>query len=115
MTATTFDHPWTLEEAVAFAQHLQPYVVAVGYHVGILGSVVTKGASSKDLDVLLYPHSTAKQDLVALYGALVEAGMKRVVNFANVMKVRKTVASYDTKHVEVWEHQGRRVDVFFLS
>lgn len=114
MASTEFDHPWKLDEAVAFVRHLQPFVFAAGFHAGLLGSVLTKGESSKDLDVLLYPHTTAKVDLEGLYRAMVEAGMKRVVPFANVCRVRAQVKSFDTKHVEVWEHEKRRIDVFFL-
>lgn len=114
MASTKVDYHWTLAEAVVFAQHLQPFVVGEGYHVGILGSVLTKGESQKDLDILLYPHTTAMVDLEALYEAMEEAGMHRIVPFANVCRVRAQVDSFDTKHVEVWEHRMRRIDVFFL-
>ena len=114
MASTDFDYHWKLAEAVAFAQYLQPFVLKVGYHVGLLGSVLTKGESQKDLDILLYPHTSAKVDLEGLYTTMGEAGMKRIVPFANVCRVRAQMKSFDTKHVEVWEHERRRVDVFFL-
>lgn len=114
MASTDCDYHWKLEEAVAFAQHLQPFAFGAGFHVGLLGSVLTKGESQKDLDILLYPHTTAKVDLEGLYRAMVEAGMKRIVPFSNVCRVRAQVQSFDTKHVEVWEHNRRRIDVFFL-
>lgn len=107
---------WTLPAALVFVRQLQPIARAVGYHLGMLGSVLLKGRSGKDLDVLVYPHSDDADGHKNVTRLFRDAGLRLVYNRATVRKRWKMLRSRDTKHVEVWEdHQGRRIDFFFLK
>ena len=122
---------WWLEEAVWFVRYIQSWVEPYRYHAGMVGSVLTKGYSINDLDMVLYPASTK-----ALYSreplgvvpreylptVLHKAGMVRVFDRAFVTEQWRKAGSDDEKHVEVWKCTpgipacaDRRVDVFFLS
>lgn len=45
-----------LEYAVAVIRTLEPLLAAAGYHPALTGSILYKGESNKDIDVILYPH-----------------------------------------------------------
>jgi hypothetical protein len=53
--------PWTLRRARAFLAKLEREIERE-WHVGLLGSVLLRGRSEKDLDACVYPHTTARAD-----------------------------------------------------
>ena len=46
---------WTLEEGIEFVRELDKALKGTGWEVSLGGSVLKKGKSSKDLDVILFP------------------------------------------------------------
>lgn len=107
--------PWTREEAIALCQVLWDYLEPKGWHVGLTGSVLTKGSSDKDLDILVYPRSTANADIALLRQSLKEFGMKLVFERDFILKMWRRVGSNDEKFVESYEINGQRVDVFVVQ
>lgn len=85
-----------------------------GYFIGIAGSVFTKGKSTKDLDLILSPLTTAIDTRDNARLVLVAHGWKPYVSRETVTKMWRRRGSLDEKHVEVWLHDARRIDVFFL-
>lgn len=107
---------WSLTEAVNFMKLLDPYLKKVGYHAAIAGSVITKGESDHDLDLVVYPNDTTMQNRIELRDALNASGLKLKHDLKTVRKSWARKGSHDQKHVEVWEDlDGRRIDVFLLS
>jgi hypothetical protein len=106
---------WTLIEALDFIRRLEPFVEPAGYHVGLLGSVLLKGDSEKDLDVLLYPHDMAQQDHARLQQALLAADLCPLLSVANIHDIWRRKGSNDTKRVESWLFGRKRVDLFLLT
>lgn len=45
-----------LEDALVLIRELEPKFDSAGYHLGLTGSVLYKGESIKDLDLICYPH-----------------------------------------------------------
>lgn len=105
---------WTVEDALALicklAEELAPH-----YHLGLAGSVLLKGLSRNDLDIIVYPASTESQDKDFVTKTLTEAGLSRVHDRDVVQQAWRKQGSNDGKHVEVWEYEGKKVDFFFLS
>lgn len=56
----TFKTPWTFMEALAEVTRLEPIANKHGLHIGITGGVLYKQTSTKDLDLIIYPHQTCK-------------------------------------------------------
>ena len=106
---------WTRDEALTLVAALWPSLKAVGYYVGLTGSVLVKGTSRNDLDLIVYPASTTSQDKNRVVGALMDAGLTRLTGRDGVHRRWRRLGSSDEKHVEVWELDGKKVDVFFLS
>ncbi len=111
---------WTLEEALEFIRVIEPIFADVGWHVGLTGSVLYKGVSDHDLDVIVFPHSTAIASKDALLEALKRAEMRPQFSREAVLNHWRTKGSNDDKWVEVWivkaeRWRGRRVDLFFLQ
>lgn len=52
----------TIESAIALIRQIEPVLAANGYHCALTGSVLFKGSSEKDVDVILYPHSDLAVD-----------------------------------------------------
>lgn len=110
-------HPyeaWILEDALVFVRKLEKHLALAGYHVAMAGSVLEKGHSHNDLDLVVFPHTTGKMDTYVLRAALDLAGLSPVASRATVAAAWERQKSFDTKHVEVWTYNSKRVDLFFL-
>lgn len=105
---------WTLEEGLEVVKWFAPALAQVGFGIGLTGSVLTKGASSKDLDIIVHPLSTDKASIAEAKIALVLGGAECKYGRNTVTDAWRKKGSTDNKHVEIWTYQGRRIDVFFL-
>lgn len=115
MASSTVDAYWTRDEAIILIAQLEGPLKKVGWAIALTGSVLTRGASKKDLDLVLYPYATNNADKVAAKGALEEGGLTLVHDEYVVKRTWRRQGSKDAKHVEVWaDKKSRRVDVFFL-
>lgn len=102
---------WHRAAALEFLSTLWAPLTVAGWHCALTGSVLYRGDSTHDLDVVVYPHHGEKVKLKQLHSALRGAGMHRHRTWRQVQKHWRKVGSTDTKMVEVWMHRGRRVDV----
>lgn len=107
------DSGWTLKEArntlLRIEAILQPH-----YHVGMLGSVLHKGHSENDLDIVIFPDSSPRFDVEEVQGLLKGMGLELKVPRDTVLKYWRKKGSNDNKYVEVWfDEIGRRIDVFY--
>jgi hypothetical protein len=116
MGNTRYDAAWTLHEAVEFVQGLVHPLEIRGFAVGLTGSVLTKGSSMHDLDIIVYPlRSTPATNIEDAKSALQDAGMRCHIRSETLKEVWKRKGSLDEKEVEVWRFKEKRVDVFFLK
>ena len=109
---------WTLADALLFLREVQAVVEPLGFHTGILGSVVLKGSSKNDLDIVIYPALVPDEYKVSnsnVAVALVGMGMQQRYTAAQVHAAWRKQGSSDTKDVEKWEYRGKIVDIFFLA
>lgn len=110
---------WKLDDALALVRRLELALSPHGFHVGMTGSVLTKSQSDNDLDLILFPHSTAYVNMAEVRRTLLDAGLKPSYSRAAVAAAWEKRGSFDAKHVERWvlTHAGsstRYVDFFFL-
>lgn len=49
---------------MAFIQWLEPQLTAVGMHCSLTGSVIFKGSSENDMDIVIYPHKSDGDDVL---------------------------------------------------
>lgn len=105
---------WTLKEALPFLRSLGEALYPT-WHVALGGSVLMKGESLKDIDVLVYPTSTASNSPSERKAALELFGLKQLYSREVVFRKWLREGSTDSKHVEVWQWQGKRVDLFFVA
>lgn len=96
-------------EGIQICRQIEKFVSEVGLHCGLTGSVLYKGSSEKDLDVIIYPHQVSNPiSKEVAKKALAKIGIKPKYRVS-------TVASCQDKDVEVFETEsGRRIDIFFL-
>lgn len=111
---------WTLEQVRPLIAELDLHLRTVGWFVGLTGSVLHKGESFNDLDLTLTPMTTVAPELQEALKVLARTnlhsfGFKFLVDVETVHKHWRLKGSLDTKHVEVWQYQGKKVDIFFLS
>ncbi len=109
---------WTMETALEVVREIEKDLTDTGWHCGLTGSVLYKGASEHDLDLILYPRDKSNEqprDLVR--NALMFQSFYLVRTDKAVQRHWRTIGSNDTKSVEVYfqAKTKRRVDVFFLS
>jgi hypothetical protein len=105
---------WSLVDALDLIHKLWPKLQP-HYYIGLTGSVLREGQSPNDLDLIVYPASTQRGDKDFVARVLREAGLQRRVTVEYVHLRWRKKGSDDTKHVEVWEYGGKKVDIFFLS
>lgn len=108
---------WTLDETLTFIRQIQPDLQREGYAAALGGGVLNRGVSENDLDLIIYPLDTMKQDRERVNSVLEQHGLTLKVP---LHKVRYhwvyRFKSHDQKHVEKWEtSEGKKVDVFLLS
>lgn len=118
---------WTLHDALALLRELDPELRKVGLTCALAGSVLFKGLSAKDLDVIIFP--LRDEGLLDQIPRMVEGepplhseacmvfaslGMHRWMNEAEVKSMWwRLHGSRDRKWVEIWlDCLGGRVDFF---
>lgn len=107
--------PWTFDESLNFARELQGMFKPFGFNVGLTGSILYKGESSNDLDIIVYPQNSGKVDIDPLRDVLLAFGMTLLADRAKVANIWARKGSTDAKHVEAWKTpKGQKVDLFFL-
>lgn len=98
--------------AVAWIREKEPIAADRNFHLGLTGSVLFKGESFKDFDVIAYPHDPAKPfDKSGLLDALgitmSETARRNFLNYAD--------KSYGRNIAVCQTEAGLRVDIFFLQ
>jgi hypothetical protein len=105
---------WTREDAFWVVERLEPKLAAVGVHCALAGSVMYRGSSAKDLDIIIYPHTSTESvfDFEQARTVLVEFFQSSRINECKSYNDHKRDAKI------VWWIQtpkGKRVEFFFLS
>ena len=110
-----FKTPWTEQEALDLIRTLQSRIGSIGYGIALAGSVLMKGESSTDVDIILFPYDTSRQDYESLKEAMTDHGLHQVFDQASSRRYRERHNHRDRKHTEIWKFGSKRVDIFFLS
>jgi hypothetical protein len=95
----------TLEDGIRICREIEDVLSPLGYHTALTGSLLYKGRSTKDVDIVVYPHQVSEQ--LAPVIILDKLGVF-VTSLQNE-------ASCTDKLVAVTEYKGVRVDFFFLE
>lgn len=100
---------WTRETAFEFLTNLETFLSANGYHCALGGSVMYRGSSDKDLDVIVYPH--IREDCPPVHEL-----WQRLIGHLSPTKSHLSKGSCrDGKDVRVMLVGDRRIDFFFLK
>ena len=103
---------WTRDEVLGIIEKLQPTLLP-HYHAGLWGSVLTKGQSNKDFDLIIIPHNALiRNDYAEIAGLLTAFGFTDRQTFDGL---NRNPVYNDSRHIEKWKYGGRRVDVFNLN
>lgn len=97
----------TLTDAVEFCREIEPTLARIGYHCGLTGSCLYKGESSKDMDIIIYPHN--------VNATKPESEIMDALGVNGVTKAFNEPASTADKLVWVGRTKNTRVDFFFLT
>ncbi len=101
---------WTLEEGLEVVRKFELIAKHHEAHVALGGSVLIKGESSKDLDIMIYAHNTTiGYSTKSIMEDLRTLGLKY-----RGKPPRKSRYYADGKEIMVCEFDGKRVDIFFL-
>ena len=106
---------WNLDRALVVLRQLQNPLKEIGYAIGLTGSVLLEGLSLNDLDVIVYPLNKNNVAPGLVREVLQKAGWELCSDNARVLRVWRKHGSTDTKFVEVWQYDKKRIDVFYLS
>jgi len=100
---------WNIEQAQKLCANLERQLAPLGAHVALGGSVLYNGSSTKDVDIIIYPHANSDKvkSLTPIKAKLVELGFTYSdeapsVNDGKIVRVMNDIS-------------GRRVDFFFLQ
>jgi hypothetical protein len=103
---------WNREQAMDVIEGLEPVMSELGAHVGLTGSILYKGQSEKDLDLIIYPHNKSEIDwnIGVLKMELIKFFKMPLNDCGGFSQIR------DSKEVSWLKMKdGRRIDFFFLS
>jgi hypothetical protein len=104
-----------LDDAIDMIRNIEDVLVPVGYHVGLRGSVLLKGESENDLDIIVYPHDSTNADPRARIAALERLGMRRTRSIWESWLHWGNKGSRDGKMIEIWDWNGIVVDVLIVG
>ena len=110
--------PWTLDEALALIAVVQPELLKVKAYCGLTGSVLFKGSSLKDVDIIVYPHSTEEPTpFVDIASALKAAGLQLVFPWDYVREYWRSKGIKTRRRVEIWRTRKthKRVDIMYMG
>lgn len=105
---------WTLEQALKEIKNFEPKISAIGFHCALTGSVLYRGDSLKDLDLIIYPHKkdnkeiTNWQPVMDLAKSHFESAFIKHCGGASQIRDDKKVSWINDKN-------ERRIDLFFLD
>ncbi len=104
----------TLEKGIELCREIEDKLKKIGYHCGLTGSILYKGSSEKDVDLIVYPHKVSKQlpilDIIRKIGASTDMYQSQ----GNQIK-EKIIPSCADKLVVICYYKGIRFDLFFLT
>jgi len=105
---------WTREQAFWVLERLELIMASMGAHVALNGSVLYRGSSEKDLDVIIYPHNKQQEELWETYP--LKMAIKKFFQAETINNCEGISQIRDGKQV-AWlkTPEGKRVDLFFLS
>jgi hypothetical protein len=101
---------WSLAEALVFANSFREFLIPLGFDIALTRSVLTKGFSEKDIDIIIYPLKKISSNYTKLLEELPKFGLK-YIRLPNHNKGYQD----DGKNVQVWEYKNKRADLFFWS
>lgn len=98
-----------LDNVLPVLVELEQIMSGNGYHIALTGSVLYKGGSNDDVDVIVYPHDPANRPLDA-------QGLQQLLEDNGYHLKRKCTPDYVNRDVWVFTHPETnfRFD-FFLS
>ncbi len=96
---------YSIQDLIMLAAKLEPSMIEIGCHVAIGGSCVFEGSSSKDMDVMIYPHHdpVSKEIIIEKLESLRFSGKPLDPCYQDIPDVWVSM-----------DGRGRRVDFFFL-
>ena len=104
----------TTADAVNICREIEPILAGIGYHCGLTGSTLYKGKSTKDIDIIIYPHQISKQ--LPMNEILEKIGATTNMYGTQGKKIpTKIKPSCTDKVIAVSNYKGLRVDFFFLT
>lgn len=106
---------WTIAGAFELCRTIEVAVAPIGFHVGLRGGVLLNGGSDNDLDIVVYPHDSTKVRFGELRENLRQLGMVQIRTVEQSHAWWRAKGSLDEKHVEIWEHNGRKVDILLVG
>lgn len=109
------DCGWYLEGALTFVRELAVVLQKCGWGVGLTGSVLFRGVSAKDLDLIVYPLNSTEVSGKMRVMALESMGLIRQCEIYQTHATWRRHGSLDCKLVELWRAGPRRIDLFILS
>ena len=95
----------TIDSAMVLIRQIEPVLAANGYHCALTGSVLFKGESEKDIDIVLYPHNPDK--------------LLQPIELLDLLEPFLSVANDYTepqykRPIAIMKHESGRVDLFFF-
>lgn len=103
---------WTLDQAVAVVQDIEPGIRALSYHTLLGGSVLHDGRSDKDLDLFFYPLNGSKSDPTKVLQFLYKKfGPSEALRDSPDYGAEDALTTY-VKEMVKYTVKGKRIDVF---
>jgi hypothetical protein len=101
---------YTLEDGIRLCRELEPAFREIGMHIGLTGSLMYRGASEKDIDIVVYPHDTS------ILRSLKKAATRNLLDLGFV-EIKPDKGKYYgcSGHIFITKApNGSRVDFFFM-
>jgi hypothetical protein len=99
-----------LEDGIRICRMIEQTIAPLGYHCALGGSLMYRGYSSKDIDVIIYPRNNNPTNIIKINKAL------RVIGFEHTKECQTASAAPGQNVFPMYEcDTGIRVDIFYME
>lgn len=97
---------YTDQQAVELCREIEPFLAKIGYHCALTGGCLFRGSSTKDFDVIVYPHKTTER----LEESVLIKKLESIYKATTVVPRPHEYAGDTKKVVAMWNKHGYRTD-----
>lgn len=112
MKSNPEEHLWSLADAIRLCRRLEEKLAEREWHCSLAGSVLYRGWSDKDLDIIIYPHHDKGCHESNVVEVLENVG---ITGLRDYLSEAQRARYPDSKQIWIGNYETKRIDFFLMK